>query len=90
MNPFEKLGAAANRLIQLGNHARHADARIELAEIAASIRGASASILRAIEGHAQKSARPAKFTSVTGDETQPPPAAKAKRKSPAKPPGQSA
>lgn len=90
MNPFEKLAAAANRLIQLGNHARNAETRIELAEIAASIRGASASILRAIEGEAKKQPRPAKFSGVAGDETQPPPAAKAKRKSPAKPPGQSA
>ncbi len=78
MNPFEKLAAAANRLIQLGNHAHNSDHRVELAEIAATIRGASASILRAIEGEAQKSPRPAKFGSVVGDEDSPP--AKAKRR----------
>jgi hypothetical protein len=78
MTPFEKLAAAANRLIQVGNHARSSETRIELSEIAATIRGASASILRAIEGEAQKSPRPAKFTTVVGDEDAPP--AKPKRR----------
>jgi hypothetical protein len=87
MTPFEKLAAAANRLIQIGNHARNSETRIELAEIAATVRCASASILRAIEGEAQKSPRPAKFSGVVGDETElPPPRAARTRKVAAKKP----
>jgi hypothetical protein len=76
MTPFDKLLAAAAKLVQLADGSRDTGTKIAMKEIASSIRGATATIRNALE--AEKPNRPAKFALFQGDESPMPGAEKPK------------
>jgi hypothetical protein len=65
MTPLETLNAAAARLIQMSGAMRDHD-KIRIKEIAASIRGATATIRNALEATATKP-RHSRFNLIVGD-----------------------
>jgi hypothetical protein len=66
MTPLEKLNAAAARLIQMAGPMRDHE-QIRIKEIAATIRGAVATIRTALEGNERKPQHP-RFGLIVGDE----------------------